>query len=91
MLALTAGQTDFDTLLLSVSGVATFPDNSNGDAPAQVFEIDGVVASVPELASWALMILGLAGLGFAAPRRRVTTWQSSVPGMGTVPVRREVS
>jgi hypothetical protein len=33
------------------------------------FEFDNVVAGVPEPSTWAMMLLGLAGLGYAAIRR----------------------
>jgi hypothetical protein len=33
------------------------------------FEFDNVTAGVPELTTWAMMVLGFAGLGFAGYRR----------------------
>ena len=36
------------------------------------FSLDGTVSSVPEPSTWAMMILGFAGVGFMAYRRRKT-------------------
>jgi CHRD domain len=33
-------------------------------------EIRGVLAAVPELSTWAMMLLGFAGVGFMAYRRK---------------------
>jgi PEP-CTERM motif len=39
---------------------------------ADSFELDNVVAGVPEPSTWAMMLLGFAGLGYAAYRKTKT-------------------
>jgi probable HAF family extracellular repeat protein len=49
---------------------AAFDPNFNGGSdPLAVFLVDPPVASVPEPSTWAMMLMGLAGLGYAAFRR----------------------
>jgi hypothetical protein len=43
--------------------VMLLPDGPNGPPP---------IAAVPEASTWAMMILGFAGVGFMAYRRRQT-------------------
>jgi hypothetical protein len=46
----------------------------NADSPLSTFTISGpLVASVPEPSIWAMMILGFAGIGAVAYRRRTKT------------------
>lgn len=37
--------------------------------PPLAFRVDGITSAIPELSTWAMMLLGFAGLGFAAYRR----------------------
>jgi hypothetical protein len=52
----------FDKVVLGSSGPPGFVST-----PA--FEIDNIATAVPEPATWVLMLLGFAGIGFAAYRR----------------------
>jgi hypothetical protein len=48
------------------------PDNPQSAFPRNqdaVFRLNGIITSVPERSTWAMMILGFAGLGFLAYRR----------------------
>lgn len=54
----------YDKVILGSSGPGgNFPNST----PA--FEIDNIAAGVPEPATWAMMLLGFAGIGFVAYRR----------------------
>jgi MYXO-CTERM domain-containing protein len=64
----TGGQLVFGTLngvLLGAGGTVTRISGPAIDPPVPVAS-----ATVPELSTWAMMLLGLAGLGLAAKRRR---------------------
>jgi hypothetical protein len=62
--------------LLSLDGVGTCPDLPaggcpEGDSGAPPFAlIDSVALNTPEPSTWAMMLLGFAGLGYAGFRRR---------------------
>src|SRR5665213_553673 len=53
----------------SVSGYA-YPFYSEYDGNGGFWSIEAAVASIPELSTWAMMLLGFAGLGFMAYRRQ---------------------
>jgi hypothetical protein len=67
---LLAGQTDFDTFVLTQADIFTTTTTTNTDLLTQVYELDGVRArvSVPEPMTFSLFGAGLAGV--AAMRRR---------------------
>jgi hypothetical protein len=82
-LALTPGDTFSGSLSLSLSGATTLAAvGSTGtvywgfsfDSPAQVaigtWDMTDATSAVPEPSTWAMMILGFAGIGFMAYRRR---------------------
>jgi hypothetical protein len=61
------------TFALNLNDISSF---SLPQDPAFTFQIDNIVfneAAVPELSTWAMMILGFAGVGFMAYRRRNQT------------------
>jgi choice-of-anchor A domain-containing protein len=45
----------------------------NGDGELHDYPFEGAVAAVPEPATWAMMIIGLGGIGVSIRRRRRTT------------------
>jgi hypothetical protein len=49
---------------------ASFSGVSNGFDTIQVAQLSDVVTAVPEPSTWAMMILGFAGVGFMTYRRR---------------------
>ena len=72
MFSLLAGQTDFDSFILTQASIFTTTTTTNTDLLTQVYELDGVpavVASVPEPAAWTVVVAGLFGLGFLLRRR----------------------
>jgi len=46
------------------------PDGYNGGIDNVDFTVSAITAAVPELSTWAMMILGFAGVGFMAYRRK---------------------
>ena len=72
----TIGSSDFFAIGTSYSGIAPaagelklyYWDSNNGDNTQFV---TANVSAVPEPATWAMMILGFAGIGFMASRRRL--------------------
>jgi hypothetical protein len=72
---------DVDTLLITPTGPYSFsgytvsvigagPLTSGGDPVKGQLFMDVTVAAVPEPSTWAMMILGFAGMGFMAYRRK---------------------
>lgn len=61
----------FDKVILGSSGPCIAPGKCNFPNPTAAFEIDNIatVSAVPEPATWIMMLLGFAGIGFAAYRR----------------------
>ncbi len=51
--------------LTSNNGITFYADTDNANAA-----LGGITEGVPELSTWAMMILGFAGIGFMAYRRR---------------------
>jgi hypothetical protein len=67
LLAVTGGATDGRFLFdLTGQNIGSITFNSTQNA----FELDNVAATVPEPGVWAMMVLGLGGLGYALRRRR---------------------
>ena len=56
---------------------ATFLTDETGFSPNPAIEIASL--AVPEPSAWAMMIIGFAGLGFAAHRRQRRALDISVP------------
>lgn len=72
-----SGITRYGNIWLGTAVTLTFSENISGPyavrGPATLYISlpDGVyIAAVPEPSTWAMMILGFAGLGFMAYRRR---------------------
>ena len=63
------GQTN---VWLTITGLTAFQSAVFSDAGANSFEFAPAVAAVPEPSTWAMMILGFAGVGFMAYRRKST-------------------
>ena len=58
--------TAYEFVLGSLAGIS-----GAGTSGSESFQIDGNLASgVPELSTWAMLLLGFGGLGFAGLRRR---------------------
>lgn len=71
----TGNTSNLDWQIFSGSFVATGPDTLNftniSGGPNEGVLLDAIsVAAVPEPATWAMMLLGFAGIGFAMRRRR---------------------
>jgi hypothetical protein len=49
---------------------ASSATQNGGSIPSQSFQILGEVSAVPEPSTWAMMLLGFAGVGFMAYRRK---------------------
>jgi PEP-CTERM motif len=59
----------FDTILIqNLHGGTTF--DPHGDNAVALDSISAIAAAVPEPSTWAMMILGFAGVGFMAYRRK---------------------
>jgi hypothetical protein len=54
----------------STGHVGIYASLSNANGGAETFTAVGAVGAVPEPSTWAMMILGFAGVGFMAYRRR---------------------
>src|SRR5262249_28147872 len=70
------GNREFTALDIGSAGLTWITlYSSDGFSQIKQFEISGVtpVAAVPEPSTWALMVLGFAGVGFMAYRRRNQT------------------
>ncbi len=63
----TDGQTN---VFVKITGLADFTSLTVSDANANSFEFVPMAAAVPEPATWAMMVLGFAGIGFIAYRKR---------------------
>jgi hypothetical protein len=82
--AVHAISTNFDNFLadgLAASGGAYYDGNvwSSGylEAPSVAISLDALAPAVPEPSTWAMVILGFAGMGFMAYRRRNKTANAS--------------
>lgn len=64
--------TDFDSSYVSLGELAGSADQFGGAGALEAREADGLAPSAlaPEPANWALMILGVAGMGFSLRRSR---------------------
>jgi hypothetical protein len=63
-----------ENVYLQITGLGPFTTATFTDSGNPSFEfVPGAVNSVPELSTWAMMIAGFAGIGFAAYRRRSQT------------------
>ena len=62
------GITDIDLVLNETMS------STQGFGYTYAFTAAGFASAVPEPSTWAMMLLGFAGLAFAARRRRSTTW-----------------
>ena len=63
------GQTDYASNgYVLITGLPQF-DRVVAASSSNSFEFDNVVAGVPEPSTWAMLLLGFAGLGYAAYRR----------------------
>jgi fibronectin-binding autotransporter adhesin len=66
------GQTDYSSNgYVLISALPQF-DRVVAASSSNSFEFDNVVAGVPEPSTWAMLLLGFAGLGYAASRRAKT-------------------
>ena len=58
-----------------ITGLAPFTEATWSNYPASIFEFNNVgvpgATATPELSTWAMLLLGFAGLGYAARRRVV--------------------
>jgi hypothetical protein len=72
---LASGWTLYSAIFSTSSGPYTFSLNFHGEGvPAADFVVDNAsITAVPEASTWAMMILGFAGVGFLAYRRRETS------------------
>jgi hypothetical protein len=52
------------------ANILNFYITDGGNPSAFAFDVQTVTAAVPEPSTWAMMILGFAGVGFMAYRRR---------------------
>jgi PEP-CTERM motif len=57
------------TFTTSTAGNLTF-ENAGGDNVGLILDNITVASAIPEPTTWAMMILGFAGVGFMAYRRR---------------------
>jgi hypothetical protein len=79
-LATLTGATDNgDQQSSSSNGLLTFEfatavDSVKFTSGTNAFEVASVSAAVPEVSTWAMMLLGFAGLGFVAHRRTSAAW-----------------
>lgn len=60
----------FQVVATAPSETLTFTSLNVGGAPSYGNEITDVSLSAPEPAAWAMMLIGVAGVGYAARRRR---------------------
>jgi hypothetical protein len=65
----TQGYTLTTLLFTNVSGKLSFTDLGPSDQQGNLIDNVVVTTGVPEPSTWAMMVLGFAGLGFAASRR----------------------
>jgi hypothetical protein len=69
-----SGNRDWTVFDLGAAGLTsvTISATKAGDGFTQIkqFEVSGLTAAVPEPSTWAMMILGFAGLGYMAYRRK---------------------
>jgi hypothetical protein len=63
----TDGQTN---VFVRITGLNDFTFAKFSDAEANSFEYVPLAAAVPELSTWAMFVIGFAGLGFVARRRQ---------------------
>lgn len=66
-----AGQRDVSII---ITGLTPFTEATWSNYPASIFEFNsvdvvGAAPATPELSTWAMMLVGFAGLGYAARRR----------------------
>jgi hypothetical protein len=59
----------YDNVVLGSSGPCAPNSSCNFPGSTAAFEFDNVATSAPEPATWIMMLLGFAGLGFVAYRR----------------------
>jgi hypothetical protein len=67
---LTSGEHSANLQIFSSASLFRDPLAFLTDGNGEIFSLDTVAPAVPELSTWAMMILGFAGVGFLAYRRK---------------------
>jgi|SRR3984893_9371535 hypothetical protein len=63
---------DSGTFSLSINSPLTITQSNGGEQQSTSYALLGTISAVPEPSTWAMMILGFAGVGFMAYRRKNT-------------------